>query len=167
MTAFSTDRHHPTAWQTALILILSLWLGGCLVLDFLVMPGLYASGMMSQSDFAAAGSMVFGTFNHVELFAAAAIATGTLAMSHLHDFAGRGKQVAIALAILLLAVVAVDTYAMTPQMSALGVQLNSLDGTAATPAGMNEMHLGYWVLELLKLGGASLLLGLHFRAANR
>lgn len=42
-------------WQAAVLFTLMFWLSGSLILDTVVMPVLYTSGMMGESGFAAAG----------------------------------------------------------------------------------------------------------------
>jgi hypothetical protein len=160
MTAFSSLKIERPAWQTIVTCILALWLGGSLVLDTVVFPSLWAAGMMTQPGFASAGYLTFGLFNHCELMLAGLTMTGVLVLNRAHHFGQLRERRAIGLSIFLLVVAIVDTYLMTPHMSALGMQLNFFDPAIELPAGMLPMHLGYWALELLKLGSAGWLLGL-------
>ncbi|MEM8603410.1 MAG: hypothetical protein AAGF24_06190, partial [Cyanobacteria bacterium P01_H01_bin.121] len=57
-------------WFKALLLALALWLGVSLSLDCLVMPMMYASGMMPGASFVAMGSSLFGVLNHLEFLTA-------------------------------------------------------------------------------------------------
>jgi hypothetical protein len=50
-------------------------------------------------------------------------------------------------------------------MSALGLELNWFE-PATVPALMNQMHLEYWLLEAMKLGGIGLLLSQVYRTAE-
>jgi hypothetical protein len=160
MTAFSSLKIERPAWQTIVTCFLALWLGGSLVLDTVVFPSLWAAGMMTQPGFASAGYLTFGLFNHYELMLAGLTMTGVLVLNRAGHFGEARERRAILLSVLLLAVAIVDTYFMTPHMSALGMQLNLFDPAIEIPAGMLPMHLGYWALELLKLGSAAWLLGL-------
>jgi hypothetical protein len=60
------------------------------------------------------------------------------------------RRWAIFLSLLLLAIALIYTYIMTPQMSALALQLNLLEPATGMPEGMMQMLEGYWVLEALK-----------------
>lgn len=160
MTAFSSLKIERPAWQTIVTCILALWLGGSLVLDTVVFPSLWAAGMMTQPGFASAGYLTFGLFNHCELMLAGLTMTGVLVLNRSHHFGAIRERRAIGLSVVLLTVAIVDTYLMTPHMSALGMQLNLFAPTLETPAGMLPMHLGYWAIELIKLGSAGWLLGL-------
>jgi uncharacterized membrane protein len=160
MTAFSSLKIERPAWQTIVTCLIALWLGGSLVLDTVVFPSLWAAGMMTQPGFASAGYLTFGLFNHYELMLAGLTMTGVLVLNHGGHFEAKQERRAILLSVLLLAVAIVDTYLMTPQMSALGMQLNLFEPVSEMPAGMVPMHLGYWTLELLKLGSAGTLLAL-------
>ncbi|MGB3560305.1 MAG: hypothetical protein WBD58_21730 [Geitlerinemataceae cyanobacterium] len=160
MTAFSNLKIERPAWQTIVTCIIALWLGGSLVLDTVVFPSLWAAGMMTQPGFASAGYLTFELFNHCELMLAGLTMTGVLVLNHDGHFSETRHNRAILFSALLLAVAIVDTYLMTPHMSALGMQLNLFESTTGMPEGMMSMHLGYWALELLKLGSAGALLAL-------
>jgi Domain of unknown function (DUF4149) len=140
---------------TALMLTLGFWLSASLVLDWIIMPSLYFSGMMTQSGFATAGYTIFWNFNRIELLAAGLVLTGVLALDKRQSQWHIG---AIALSVLLLAVSLLDTYFLTPQMSAIGLQLDLFQASTEIPANMNLLHGGYWMLEAAKLvaGGALL-----------
>ncbi|MGH2413241.1 MAG: hypothetical protein ACRDEA_06040, partial [Microcystaceae cyanobacterium] len=58
----------------------------------------------------------------------------------------------------LLTITLVYTYILTPQMSALGMQLNQFESITSMPAAMISMHEGYWILEIIKfIAGVTLL----------
>lgn len=147
MNAISNVEFKRPIWQTAVILTLGFWLSASIVLDWVIMPSLYVSGMMTQAGFATAGYAIFWNFNRIELLSAGIILTGVLAMSKTHSW----RAGTVVLAVLLLAVSLVDTYFLTPQMSAIGVQLNLFETATTTPAGMSLLHGSYWVLEAVKL----------------
>lgn len=144
------DNHQKQSWVFFLVLVLGLWLGGSLAVDCLVMPGLYATGMMSQPDFAIAGSTLFGWLNHAELLLGAVVLTGVLVLAQSVNLEHRGR--AIAQAAVLLAIPLLYTYLITPEMTALGAQLELFGDRPEIPQTMTWLHGSYWVLELLKLG---------------
>lgn len=153
MNAISNVEFKRPIWQTAVILTLGFWLSASIVLDWVIMPSLYLSGMMTQAGFATAGYAIFWNFNRIELLSAGIILTGVLAMSKTHSW----RRGTVVLAVLLLAVSLVDTYFLTPQMSAIGVQLNLFETATTTPASMSLLHGSYWVLEAVKLLAAGTL----------
>jgi hypothetical protein len=138
---------------------LGFWLSSSLILDFVIMPGLSAAGMMTQSSFAAAGYSIFWTFNRIELLCAALVLASLLALRGSSNLYRQVRRWSIFLSILLLAIALIYTYIMMPQMSALALQLNLLEPTTGMPAGMLQMHEGYWVLEAIKLAAGTTLLG--------
>lgn len=154
-TASSVQLKQP-AWQTIVVICLAFWLSSSLMLDLVIMPGLYASGMMTEAGFATAGYLIFWIFNRIELLCAALVLTGTLAVAHTQGKTEKSHRNAIILSLILLLVALVYTYALTPQMSALGLNLNLFEPAVEVPGTMNVLHSGYWVLEMLKLvaGGA-------------
>jgi hypothetical protein len=115
--------------------------------------------MMTQSSFAAAGYSIFWTFNRIELLCAALVLASLLALRGSSNLYRQVRRWSIFLAVLLLAIALIYTYIMTPQMSALALQLNLLEPTTGMPAGMLQMHEGYWVLEAIKLAAGTTLLG--------
>ncbi|NJN06560.1 MAG: DUF4149 domain-containing protein [Richelia sp. RM2_1_2] len=135
------------AWQNIVIITLGFWLSASLLLDWVIMPSLYVSGMMTQSSFATAGYTIFWNFNRVELLCAGLILTGVLALNK-NQF--NWQRNGIILATVMLAIALVDTYLLTPQMSAIGLQLN-LFQVPEIPANMNLMHGAYWFIEAVKL----------------
>ncbi len=150
----------PLPWSQIISLCLAFWVGGSLVLDFVVMPSLMEAGMMDSPDFAAAGFTTFERFNHLELIAAAAILTGILAISKRNHGFGRVTRRVTVLACILLGITAIYTYFLTPHMSALGLDLSLFESPAGLPAGMDAMHISYWSLEAIKLAVAGWLLHL-------
>ncbi len=149
-------------WQTTGILTLAFWLSSSLILDLVIMPSLYATGMMTQAGFATAGYSIFWIFNRIELVCAALVLTSILAAQSTQQPSIKENR-SIILSVILLGIALIYTYFLTPEMSALGLQLNLFDSTTVIPAHMNQMHIGYWFLEALKLIGCSTLLGLCYR----
>ncbi|MEB3219414.1 MAG: hypothetical protein VKN72_24700 [Nostocales cyanobacterium 94392] len=134
-------------WQNIVIITLGFWLSASLLLDWVIMPSLYVSGMMTQSSFATAGYTIFWNFNRVELLCAGLVLTGVLASSK-NQF--NWQRSTVILAPVMLAIALIDTYLLTPQMSAIGLQLNLFEA-AEVPANMNLMHGVYWLIEAVKL----------------
>ena len=73
------------------------------------------------------------------------------------------RSVAVVLSVLLLSISLMDTYFLTPQMCAAGIELNMFEAVKEIPATMKQLHAGYWILEAVKLFSAGTLLGLCFR----
>ncbi|MFM7426654.1 MAG: hypothetical protein ACKO7W_16945 [Elainella sp.] len=114
--------------------------------------------MMTQPGFASAGYSLFWVFNHLELLCAASVLTSVLV---LRQTAPLPRWILPAAGV-LLAIALIYTYGLTPQMSALGLQLNWFEPTEV-PTAMNQLHGGYWLLELLKLGLGGALLSSSYR----
>ncbi|NWF61910.1 MAG: DUF4149 domain-containing protein [Fischerella sp.] len=147
-------------WQSIVMLTLGFWLSASLFLDWVIMPSLYVSGMMTQASFATAGYVIFWNFNRIELLAAGLVLTGVLALNKTQS---NWRVSSLVLAVLLLAISLVDTYFLTPQMSAIGLQLNLFQAAADIPANMNVLHGGYWLLEAVKLVAGGTLLTWYWR----
>ncbi|HYX14958.1 MAG TPA: hypothetical protein VE944_11450 [Nostoc sp.] len=159
MTAISNFEFKRPIWQIGIILTLGFWLSASLVLDWVIMPSLYLSGMMSQAGFTTAGYTIFWNFNRMELLSAAIVLTGALALSKTRYHWRIGS---IVLSVLLLTIAMLDTYFLTPQMCAIGVQLNLFEA-AAISSTMNLLHGSYWVLEIVKLVAGGTLLSWCWR----
>ncbi len=154
------------SWDAFVLLIVTFWLSSSVLLDFVMMPMMYESGMMSTPDFATAGYSMFWVFNRVEMLCAASILTGLLVLRQNRSeyeviASGSRSRWALWLSGALLAIALTYTYLLTPQMSALGLNLSG-ELSAPVPQ-MNLMHVLYWGLESLKLVGAGLLIKLCYR----
>lgn len=152
-----------SSWKIILLLTLGFWLSSILMLDGIVMPALYTSGMMTEPSFAIAGYSLFSLFNRIELLCAGLVFTSVLGLRYGRHPWNRPGWMTILLSLLLLAIALVDTYGFTPQMSALGLQLNWFAESNQPPASMNQLHLSYWLLDGLKIVAAGLLLWLYNR----
>ncbi len=159
MTAIAPMPLKRPLCQTIAIFTLAFWLSSSLVLDLVIMPSLYVSGMMTEAGFAPTAYLIFWLFNRIELICAALVLTVLLVLRNLPNPALRLGGKAILLSVILLVVALVDTYGLTPQMSALGMQLNLFEVATTTPAGMNQLHQSYWILELIKVTIAGIILG--------
>ncbi len=151
-------------WQFVVMVALAFWLSGSVILDTVIMPTLYTSGMMNEPGFAIAGYSIFWVFNRVELFCAALVLTGSLVLCRTVESPTKPDRRIVFLAALLLLVTLVCTYGLAPQMGTLGLQLNLFNPVTETPALMNSLHLGYWLLDVLKVVAGGLLLKLCLRS---
>jgi hypothetical protein len=154
-------------WSAMIMFALGFWLSGSLILDFVLIPGLSASGMMSQGGFAGAGFVIFGIFNRVELVCAALVLTGFLAFSHYHNLSQEQERWSVILASLLFIIALAYTYLFTPQMTSLGLQLNLFNGVNEMSPAMISFHEAYWFLELVKLLSGGTLLSWCYRSSCR
>jgi hypothetical protein len=145
-------------WQQIAIGSLGFWLSGSLLLDLVIMPTLWTTGMMESSGFASASYSIFWIFNRVELLCAAAALSSIWALSKVSRLSVDTQQKMLVGAVMLMVIALSYTFVVTPYMSGLGVELDVLATTKAIPAEMNQMHAIYWVLEASKLGIAGLLL---------
>ncbi|MDB9512728.1 DUF4149 domain-containing protein [Kamptonema animale CS-326] len=150
-------------WQTIVIFTLAFWLSGSLILDLVIMPSLYVSGTINSSGFATAGNVMFSAFNRVELLCAALGMTGIMVLSNSSTDFGKGSRTAILLSFVLLAIALLDTYALTPQMTALGAHLNLFEPVVEVPSEMNLLHQSYFGLEAVKLAAGAMLLSWCYR----
>lgn len=167
MNAVFGVRSKQLPWQTIALFALGFWLSGSLLVDFVLMPCLYTAGMMNQASFATAGYSIFWIFNRIELLCGALVLASLLALrgtSHLYLYVRRWS---IWLSALLLAIAIIYTYIMTPQMSALAVQLNLFEPATGLPAGMLQMQGGYWLLEAIKFIAGATVLSWCYRDSRR
>lgn len=159
MNAFPQSEAYQSKWRLILFLTAAIWLSCSLLLDLVIMPQLYVAGMMTQPGFASAGYSIFWVFNRVELVCAALIVTGAIILYRVQSPTFQSKR-AIALSLLLLTIGLVFTYGLTPEMSALGLQLDWFATSSNIPSEMQQMQQGYWMLEAIKLVGVGMLLKL-------
>ncbi|MBO3461480.1 DUF4149 domain-containing protein [Aetokthonos hydrillicola Thurmond2011] len=160
MNTLSTIQFKRPVWQTIAMLTVGFWLSASVFLDWVIMPSLYFSGMMSQDSFSTVGYVIFWNFNRIELLAAGLVLTSVLALCRTQH---NSSRVGIALAVVLLGIALVETYLLTPQMSAIGLNLNLFEEVTQVPADMNLLHSFYWVLEAIKLVAGGTLLSQCFR----
>jgi Domain of unknown function (DUF4149) len=151
-------------WQDIAIGSLGFWLSGSVILDLVIMPTLWTTGMMESNGFASASYSIFWIFNRVELVCAAAILSSIWALSKIGATNIDRQQQMLAGAVMLVAIALSYTFVLTPYMSGLGINLDVLETTKSLPTEMNQMHAIYWVLEASKLGIIGLLLSLGDRS---
>lgn len=163
MAAISRIDLKRANWQTIIIFTLGFWFSGSLVLDLAIMPSLYTAGMMRMPEFATTGYSLFWLFNRVELLCAAISLTGLLVLGNQSRESGNKNRTAIILSVLLLIVALIDTYGLTPHMSALGLNLNLFAPVSELPGTMFLMQGGYLVLEVLKLVACAAIVATCYR----
>jgi hypothetical protein len=163
-SSFLVGQTPARRWQNVAMGSLGLWLGGSLLLDFVIMPTLWATGMMESSGFASASYSIFWIFNRVELLCAAAALTSVWALSEISRADLETKREMLASAVMLMVIALSYTFALTPYMSGLGIDLDVFAMTKSLPTEMNQLHAIYWILEVSKLGIAGLLLS---KCSNR
>jgi hypothetical protein len=159
---FLVGETSASRWQSIAIGSLGFWLSGSLILDLVIMPTLWTTGMMESSGFASASYSIFWIFNRLELLCAAAILSSIWALRVSSRSARQPKM--LVGAVMLMAIAMSYTFILTPYMSGLGIDLDILAPTKSLPGEMNQMHSIYWVLEASKLGIAGLLLSLCNRS---
>lgn len=167
MNAVYSVRLKQVPWQTITMCALGFWLSGSLLVDLVLMPVLYTAGMMTQASFATAGYSIFWIFNRIELLCAALVLASLLALRGTSNLYRSVRRWSIFLSALLLCIAIIYTYIMTPQMSALALQLNLFEPTTEIPAAMISMQGGYWLLELIKLTVGATVLGWCYRDLRR
>jgi len=111
---------------------LSFWLSGSLILDLVIMPTLWTTGMMESSGFASASYSIFWIFNRVELVCAAVALSSIWAWSQESPSNAQNKQQLFAGAVMLLAIALSDTFILTPYLSGLGINQPSAQPRSRT-----------------------------------
>ncbi len=151
-------------WQNIAIGSLGFWLSGSLILDLVVMPTMWATGMMESSGFASASYSIFWIFNRVELVCAAVALSTIWALCQVNQSSVETNRKMFAGALMLMTIALTYTFILTPYMSGLGFDADIFATTKSLPAEMNQMHSIYWVLEASKLAIVGMLLSLCDRS---
>jgi hypothetical protein len=148
-------------WQkTSILIVLAFWLSGTVLMDAVMMPVLYTSGMLQSPSFGPVGYALFWVFNRIELLCAGLVLAGVLAVRSLESWRTRLSLRVVLLAAGLGLIALAETFGLTPAMSALAAHLTLSSGDV--PPSMNTLHLGYWVLDSLKLlAGAGILYSVY------
>jgi hypothetical protein len=144
--------------RTIAVVSLGFWISTSLLLDLIVMPMLWATGMMESSGFASAGYSLFWVFNRVEVICAAAALSSIWALGTIDSNSVYGGAKMRVGALMLLAISLSYTFILSPYMSGLSLDLDIFAVAKSIPAEMNQTHSIYWVLEASKLGIAGMLL---------
>jgi hypothetical protein len=163
---FSVSEAPSKLWQNIAMGSLGFWLSGSLILDLVVMPTMWATGMMESSGFASANYSIFWIFNRVELICAAAALSSLWALSQVSRVQVDRNSKMFAGALMLMAIALSYTFILTPYMSGLGFDTDIFTTTKSLPAEMNQMHSIYWVLEASKLAIIGMLLSLCDRSTT-
>jgi hypothetical protein len=163
---FSVSEAPSKLWQNIAMGSLGFWLSGSLILDLVVMPTMWATGMMESSGFASASYSIFWIFNRVELICAAAALSSLWALSQVSRVQVDRNSKMFAGALMLMAIALSYTFILTPYMSGLGFDTDIFTTTKSLPAEMNQMHSIYWVLEASKLAIIGMLLSLCDRSTT-
>lgn len=152
---FDSESSHRAQqlWMYGLSLILALWLGATILLDFVVMPSLGDAGMMTSANFIPAGFSIFHQFNGMELIAGSMILTGAILLLTQTHVSHRIRFGIISGILFLIPFV--YFYYLGPEMAGLGL---ASDLSQGIPASMNAMHYAYWGLDLLKISCVALYL---------
>jgi hypothetical protein len=163
MNTLPLRRFRLVNWQAMAMFALGFWLSASFVLDGLIIPGLFSAGMMESSGFASASYLIFGTFNHLELLCAAIVLASCLVLNYRLNLSAIKIDKSIIIAAFLMAIAICYTYIITPQMSALGMNLEVFNHQELLNNSMMTMHVVYWVLEASKLILGTVLLSKLYR----
>jgi hypothetical protein len=160
--------------RTLAVVSLGFWISTSLLIDIVVMPTLWATGMMETSGFASAGYSLFWVFNRFEVICAAAAFSSILGLGTIVGVASSRNETRsvrnenrhsvygsaqMRVGALMLLIVSLSyTFILTPYMSGLAMNMDVFAIAKSIPAEMNQTHSIYWVLEASKLGIASMLL---------
>lgn len=155
--------HKDINWSAIILLALGFWLSGSFLLDFILIPALSASGMMTNGGFASAGFLIFGVFNRIELICASLVLTCAFVFSLNHNFNPRKQSLFVIFSSLLFLIALAYTYVFTPHLSAWGLCLNQFNTVVTMPSQMIFLHKSYWILETLKYGLGVTLLGWSYQ----
>jgi hypothetical protein len=148
-------------WIFGLSLILALWIGATVLLDFIVMPSLADAGMMSSAQFIPFGFSLFHQFNGIELIAGSMMLSGAILLLAQTEISHRIRFGLTSTALFLIPFV--YFYYLGPEMAGLGLASNLSEGI---PSSMNVMHYTYWGLDLLKLSCVGLYLSELWHSLN-
>lgn len=138
-----------SSWLQYLLYVLLAWLGAGLLLDIVVMPSLYIAGMMTRSDFAGAGYVLFGIFNHGEILAGAVVLTGLLVLLSEGALDAYSRTATVIQGLTLLTIALFYGYCLTPAMAALALSIDGSPLIEVTRA-MTILQVEYWGLEIIK-----------------
>lgn len=155
-------------WSGIVMFTLGFWLSASLVLDLVIVPGLFISGMMNQGGFASSGYIIFGLFNRLELVCAAVVLCGFLVFRRQHSLTHLQENRSLLLSGILLFITLIFTYFLTPELSGWGMlSLDLWNGERAMPPLMISLQVVYWVLEVIKIVTGVTLLRWCYRDACR
>ncbi|OKH15924.1 hypothetical protein [[Limnothrix rosea] IAM M-220] len=137
-------------WNIVVMAALGFWLSASFLLDAVIVPVLFSTGMMADTGFISAGYVLFGVFNRLELVCAAIILAGFVIFKNQNRFGDRLSLSALVMASVLLNIALLYTYILTPQLSGWGLEMEALTVTPTMPAAMVWLHGCYWAMEITK-----------------
>ncbi len=137
-------------WNIVVMAVLGFWLSASFLLDAVIVPVLFSTGMMADTGFISAGYVLFGVFNRLELVCAAIILTAFVIFKNQNRFGDRQGLNALIIASVLLNIALAYTYFLTPQISGWGLEMETLTVTPTMPTAMIWLHACYWGLEITK-----------------
>ena len=135
-------------------LAVALWVGGMAVLDLIDAPLRFATPAISRNQAVALGQAVFARFNRVEM------ALGVLAL--VAASVSRSARWTIIVTALMLALTAVQTFYLTPEITRLASGLDFVNRTPGDPkyAVIRSLHGAYTAVEIaVFIGGIAVLAG--------
>jgi hypothetical protein len=123
-------------------LAVALWVGGMAALDFIDAPLRFATPAISRNQAVALGQAVFARFNRVE------VALGVLAL--VAAAVSRSARWTVMVTAFMLALVAVQTFYLTPEITRLASGLDFVNRTPGDPryAAIRSLHGAYAVVEV-------------------
>ena len=139
-------------WNLVVMVILGFWLSASFLLDAVIVPVLFSTGMMADTGFISAGYVLFGVFNRLELICAAIILVAFFIFRNQNRFGDRRGLNALVIASILMNIALAYTYLLTPQISGWGLEMETMTVAPTMPQAMIWLHACYWTLELAKFG---------------
>lgn len=125
----------------------ALWVGAMAGLDFIDAPLRFATPALTRNQAVALGQAVFARFNRIE------VACGIVALAA--AIAARSARWTVAVTAVMLALVAVQTFYLTPEITRLAAGLDFVHRTPGDPryAAIRPLHGTYAVVELVIFAG--------------
>jgi len=128
-------------------LAVALWVGGMAALDFIDAPLRFATPAISRNQAVALGQAVFARFNRTE------VALGIVALAG--AVAARSPRWTVVLTAVMLALAAVQTVYLTPEITRLAAGLDFVHRAPADPryAAIRSLHNAYAAVEITIFAG--------------
>lgn len=142
-------------------LAVALWIGGMAALDFIDAPMRFATSMLTRNQAVALGQAVFARFNQIEV----ACGVATLAAA----IAARSPRWTVAVTAVMLMLVSVQTFYLTPEITRLAAGLDFVNRTPGDPryAAVRSFHGIYAMVELAIFAGGVVVLAAWSLTARR
>jgi uncharacterized membrane protein len=125
----------------------ALWVGAMAGLDFIDAPLRFATPALTRNQAVALGQAVFARFNRIE------VACGIVALAA--AVGARSARWTVAVTAMMLALVAAQTFYLTPEITRLAAGLDFVNRTPGDPryAAIRSLHGTYAVMELVIFAG--------------